>query len=129
MGSSVEGSGEGIGVTTGPGVVSRLAPISRVAFVAAAIVQLGWRLRVAPTPAVAMAADLNDGVGMSGSPESSETIRCNGMITIVRAVGVHPKIVDPLIAAAFACLLLLLLDAAVSVMSSCGLHCVHVFAR
>ena len=47
------------------------------------------------------------GVGMSESPE---TDKCNGMITIVRAVGVHPKIVEPLtLAAVFACLLLLLL--------------------
>ena len=44
-------------------------------------------------------------VGKSGSPEAN---KCNGLITIVRAVGVHPKIVDPFIAAAFACLLLLL---------------------
>ena len=69
-------------------------------------------------------ADLDVGV-----PESPETDVCTGMITIVRAVGVHPKIVDPFIAAVFACLLLLLLDAASSMMSSCGLHCVHVFAR
>ena len=51
---------------------------------------------------MACSADL--GVGMSESPETN---MCNGMITIVRAVGVHPKIAEP---AAFACLLLLLLD-------------------
>ena len=97
------------------------------------LVQLEQRQCFAPlsfvhaTPAMmACSADLLDlDVGMS----DRETNMMNGMITIVRAVGVHPKIVDPLIAAAFACLLLLLLDAASSMMSSCGLHCVHVFAR
>ena len=64
-------------------------------------------------------------VGMS----ETKDLCFNGMITIMRAVGVHPKLMDPLIAAAFACLLLLLLDAASSMMSSCGMHCVHVFAR
>ena len=84
------------------------------------LVQLEQRLCFAPlsfvhaTPAMACSADLpgmSEGldVGMSESPETN---MCNGMITIVRAVGVHPKIADPLIAAAFACLLLLLLDAA-----------------
>ena len=75
-----------------------------------------------------------DLLGMSEGTEvdqvgMSDNVKCNGLITVVRAIGVHPKIVDPLIAAAFACLLLLLLDAASSMMSSCGLHCVHVFAR
>ena len=46
----------------------------------------------------------SQGVGKSGSP----AVKCNGLISIIRAVGVHPKIVDPFIAAAFACLLLLL---------------------
>ena len=64
-----------------------------------------------------------DQVGMS------DNAKFTGLITVHKVTGVHPKIVDPLIAAAFACLLLLLLDAASSMMSSCGLHCVHVFAR
>ena len=101
------------------------------------LVQLEQRLCFAPLSAnatPAMACGSTDLLGMSegldvGMSESPETNMCNGMITIVRAVGVHPKIVDPLIAAAFACLLLLLLDAASSMMSSCGMHCVHVFAR
>ena len=75
------------------------------------LVQLEQRLCFAPlsfvlaTPGMACSADLD--VGLSESPETN---MCNGMITIVRAVGVHPKIVEPLIAAAFARLLLLLLD-------------------
>ena len=98
------------------------------------LVQLEQRLCFAPLSAnatPAMACGSTDLLGMSEGLDvgMSETNLCNGMITIVRAVGVHPKIVDPLIAAAFACLLLLLLDAASSMMSSCGMHCVHVFAR
>ena len=73
-------------------------------------------------------------LGMSAGTEvdqvgMSDNAKFTGLITVHKATGVHPKIVDPLIAAAFACLLLLLLDAASSMMSSCGLHCVHVFAR
>ena len=96
------------------------------------LVQLEQRLCFAPlsfvlaTPAMACSADL---LGLSEGRDVGMSDLCNGMITIVRAVGVHPKIVDPLIAAAFACLLLLMLGAASSMMSSCGLHCVHVFAR
>ena len=103
------------------------------------LVQLEQRLCFAPlsfvlaTPGPAMANSV-DLLGMSEGTEvdqvgMSDNVKCNGLITVVRAIGVHPKIVDPLIAAAFACLLLLLLDAASSMMSSCGLHCVHVFAR
>ena len=60
------------------------------------------------TPQFGMSASPGD-VGMSASP-APEPNMCNGMITIVRAVGVHPKIQDPFLAAAFACLLMLLLD-------------------
>ena len=67
-----------------------------------------------------VSADVGVDVGMSADVGTSEM--CNGLITIVRAVGVHPKIVDPLIAAALACFLLLLLDVASSTMSSRGLH-------
>ena len=41
-------------------------------------------------------------VGMSESPETN---MCNGMITIVRAVGVHPKIAEPLLACCCCCLI------------------------
>ena len=65
------------------------------------------------TPAMAATNVIRD-VGTSGVeqveiPESPipETYMCNGMITINRAIGVHPKLAEP---AAFACLLLLLLD-------------------
>ena len=59
---------------------------------------------------VGMSEGLRADVGTSGSlPEEPESrSKCKGTFTIKRAVGVHPKIVDPLIAAAFACLLLLL---------------------
>ena len=75
------------------------------------------------------ACSSTDLLGLSNPTEGldvgeSETNLCNAMITIVRAVGVHPKFVDPLIAAAFACLLLLLLDAASSMMSSCHVDCI-----